>query len=162
MLVSHVPCKYVDARSTIVIVFRTINPVLAIPYLQLLVIQQIQWPGKIAKNQFWWYLSNSVKNIEVLFTIASRCLHIFYRRQKSLSLGICDDGHKRVRCVCIYIAAAPECRWVIGMTFDGSASVNELHSFYRSSFSHMKGTVSITSSSKANRTIVDFLPHVCK
>ena len=51
--VSHVPSKYVDARSTIVIVLRTIDPVLSIPYLQLLVLQQTQWPGKIAKNQFW-------------------------------------------------------------------------------------------------------------
>ena len=128
--------------------------------LQLLVLQQSQWPGKISKKQFWRSLINSVKNIDVLFPSASLCLHIFHRRQKGFSLGICDDGHKRVVCICIYIAAAPVRRSVIGMAFDGSVSVHELDIFYNSSFGYNKGTVSIISSSKANRIIAEFLPHV--
>ena len=45
---------------------------------------------------------------------AAFSLQIFRRRQKSFSVGICDDGHKRVAWIVIYIAAAPEGRWVIG------------------------------------------------
>ena len=158
---SHVPSKYVDARSTIVIVLRTINPVLSVPYLELLVLQQKQWPGKIAKNQFWWSLINSVKGVEFLFTTAFS-LQIFRRRQKSFSVGICDDGHKCVAWIVINIAAAPECRWVIGMAHDGSVSVNELHGLDKSSFGHIESTACIISSSKTNGIIVDFLPFVCK
>ena len=159
--VSHVPSKYVDAGSTIVIELRTINPVLSVPYLELLVLQQTQWPGKIVKNQFWCSLINSVKDVEFLFTVAFS-FQIFRRRQESFSVGICDDGHKCVAWIVIYIAAAPECRWVIGMARDGSVSVNELHGFYMSSFGHIESTVCIISSSKTNTIIVDFLPFVCK
>ena len=38
--------------------------------------------------------------------------------------------------------------------------MNELHGLYKSSFSHIEGTVLVISSSEANRIIVEFLPHV--
>ena len=40
--------------------------------------------------------------------------------------------------------------------------MNEFHGIYKSSFSHIEGTVLVISSSEANRIFVEFLPHVYK
>ena len=82
--------------------------------------------------------------------------------QKSLSTGIYDDCHERVACIDVCTAAAPVGSDVTGIAFDGSVSVNEFYAFYKTSFSHIEGTVLVISSSKANGIIVGFLPHVCE
>ena len=104
-------------------------------------------------------MPGSFKAVAVLFDGAAGLFYkLFNRWQKGFSVGVCNDGHKRIAIV--EMSTAPVGFRVICIAFHRPRFVNQLHGLDAPSLCDAKGTVVVISSSKANRICVDFLPVV--
>ena len=120
---------------------------------------QRQWVWKGAKHELWWFMLSPFKAVDNLHALGGYCFQVFSGSQKGFSVGICNNCHQLVGIT--WISAAPVRVTFICVAVYRSLSVNKLHGLHTPSLRDFECTISVISSSKANRISVDFLPVFC-
>ena len=92
-LASSIPRIHVNACCTTISALKTVNPILPVPYLQFLVAWHRQLLGKIAENELWRCVANSIKTVKMCFLVTiTVCFQVSSRWQNGFFIGICDDS----------------------------------------------------------------------
>ena len=69
-LALSIPRIHINTCCTTIVIVPTVKPILSVPYLQFLVAGHSQLIGKIAKNELWRCVVNSIETVKVLFLVA--------------------------------------------------------------------------------------------
>ena len=147
------PRIHINASCATVAIFATMNPILSVPYLQLLVAWHWQRIRKIMINELWRCMISFIYTVpvKVFFATLVVSLQLSSRWQ---------DDHLRLsrwvhnRCM----SAAPVGCRVIWVAFDRTGLVDKLHCLEKSTLCHVKGTILVISCSKAHTFCVYLLP----